>query len=1078
WTSHHVLLDGWSTGQIFTEVCQDYANVADDRTPRRRPFRDYLRWLGEQDEDRAEEYWRGVLLGVDSPTPLPYDRQPATAHRAESSEVVRLQLSEEESTQVYQTAKRNGLTVNTVVQGMWALLLSRYSGERDVVFGSTVSGRPADLPGVESMVGMFINTVPTRVLVDGSENALSWLRGLQLAQSESRRFDFVSLARLQSLSDLPAGANLFDSAVVFENYPFDQAAVSEHGVSIREVDALDSTSFPLSLGAYSGQRLGFGLAYDPALFDALTVRRLVSRLRLLLGAVAEDPDRPISALPTLTEDELRQVLRDWNDTVLDVAPVTFPELFEGQVRRTPDATALVSCDETYSFRDLNARANRLAHLLVGLGAGPERTVALALPRSAEMVVGMLAVLKAGAAYLPVDTEQPHERLEFVLSDAAPSVVVTLAAEPPCELAAETVILALEDPGTRNALASQSDADPIDAQRISPLRAENTAYAIYTSGSTGRPKGVAVEHHSLANLFHAQRADLMQPVSQSLGGERLRMALTAAFFFDASWEGPLFMAAGHELHLIGDDVRLDPRALMDYVADKRIHLLNLTPSYVQQLLPAGLLNNARHRPSALILGGEATGASLWRELNQAGGVVSYNYYGPTECTVDAVCCRFDEHDRPTIGRPLRNVRCYVLDADTSPVPVGVPGELFLAGEQLARGYLNRPGLTADRFLADPFGPAGTRMYRTGDRVRWTERGVLEYLGRADDQVKIRGFRIEPGEVEVALLALPEIAEAAVLAWQDSSGLNRLVAYLAAASGAELPDVAELRATLAGSLPEYMVPSAFVPVPRLPLNANGKLDRRALPEPDFGAARSAEHRDPRTEIERIVADIWAEVLGVDQIGVQDDFFSLGGDSILSIRVISRMRAALDVELSPRAIFNNPTVAGLAGMLPAGLRMEDSYALLPVVSRDEPLPLSFAQQRLWFLNEFEPDSTEYVTRLAVRLRGELDVTALGAAFDALVARHESLRTTFDAVDGRGVQVVHSPAPVALPTVDLSCAPESALEEVLAEETDRTFDLCNGPLLRTRLVVLAPEDHVLVLSMHHIVTDGWSTGLLTGEL
>ena len=1041
WTSHHLLLDGWSTAQVFAEVLEQYAAIVADRPAGlvpRRPFRDYLRWLGEQDERQAAEHWLRTLAGFDSPTALPYDRPPVEAHRTESSESVRVALSAAESDRLRRVAQRGGLTINTIVQGMWALLLSRCCGEDDVVFGSTVSGRPAELAGVESMVGMFINTVPVRVSVHSGQPTVEWLARLQAEQSESRRFDFASLAQLQSWSDVPGGTNLFDSVVVFENYPFDRTPAVD-GPRVGEVSAVDTTNLPLTLTAHLDDRLNFDLAYDPRLFDADTATRMSDRLRTLLTGVADDPDRPLSRLPWMSDGERRQVLTEWNDTALTTPSELFHEAFRRQATLTPDATALVSGRERLSFAELDARANRLAHALLGRGVGPDRVVALALPRSAELVVAILAVLKAGGAYLPIDRGLPSQRLDFMLRDADP-------------------VLVIDDPAEVDA-AGHPDTDPGVA-----VRPRHAAYVIYTSGSTGTPKGVVVEHGNLANLFHGHRVGLVDPLATE-AGDRLRFAVTATFSFDTSWEGLLFMAAGHELHVVDDDVRLDPPALVDYVARHRVDVLDLTPTYAQQLIPAGLLTAGLR---GVMLGGEATDPALWRALREAPGVTGFNYYGPTECAVDAVYCRLADSERPVIGRPGANQLAYVLDRDFAPVPVGVAGELHVAGAQVARGYLDRPALTAQRFVADPFGPPGSRMYRTGDLVRWTADGLLDYLGRTDDQVKIRGFRIEPGEIEALLLRHAGVREAAVVARADRPGVRRLVAYLVGE-----PEV-DLRESLGRTLPDHMVPSAFVTLDALPLSPSGKLDRRALPAPDFAAAADT-YVAPRTDAERAVAEVWADVLGLDRVGAHDNFFAAGGDSIVSIRVTSRLRSAFGVQISPRAVFQHPTVAGLASAITALRAHAEPTETIPTVARDRVLPQSFAQQRLWFLDQFEPGGTEYVTPTALRLRGLLDVDALNRAFTALVARHESLRTTFDDVDGHGIQVVHEPYQVTVPVVD---ALPQQVDAILAEECARPFDLRRGPLLRTRLVRLAEDEHVLVIGLHHAVTDGWSTGVLAEDL
>ncbi|HEX2290732.1 MAG TPA: amino acid adenylation domain-containing protein, partial [Pseudonocardiaceae bacterium] len=554
---------------------------------------------------------------------------------------------------------------------------------------------------------------------------------------------------------------------------------------------------------------------------------MAQRLQLLLAGIVEGPDRPLGQLPWMSEAERHQVLHAWNDTGLDVPAVVFPQVLQAQVAQTPQLTALVFGDSVLSFAELNARANRLARLLIDYGAGPEQVVALVLPRSVEMIVALVAVFKAGGVYLPVDPQLPADRIGFMIADAAPVLVVTTTA-----VAAVTEVTAVgapvvvvDDPATATVLEGYSDADVTDADRLGPLSVDSSAYVIYTSGSTGRPKGVLVEHRNVMNLFYHHQAQ----VRPGAGG-RLRVALSTALSFDASLDAVLSMTAGHELHLLDEVVRLDPEAVVEYVTAHRIDHVNFTPSFVTQLLAAGLLTNQRHRPGVLVLGGEAISEALWTQLGEAADTTGYNFYGPTETTIVALSCRIEQGMRPAIGRPLRNLRAYVLDHALRPVPVGVAGELYLAGAQVARGYLHRPGLTAARFLACPFEAPGTRMYATGDLVRWRADGQLEYLGRTDDQVKIRGFRIEPGEIETVLVGHSEVGEAAVIVREDQPDAKRLVAYVVPVADGVV-DSTGLRAHVASRLPDYMVPAAFVTLDELPLSPNGKLDRKALPAPEF-------------------------------------------------------------------------------------------------------------------------------------------------------------------------------------------------------------------------------------------------------
>ncbi|WP_410640979.1 non-ribosomal peptide synthase/polyketide synthase [Amycolatopsis sp. lyj-346] len=1054
WTSHHIVLDGWSLAQIFTEVCEQYAALAEHRVPRvpaHRPFRDYLGWLAAQDVTAAEDHWRTVLSGFAAPTPLPWDRPPAQAHRTRSSRTIRTTLSTEDTTRLRDVARRHGLTVNTLVQGAWALLLAHSSGESDVVFGTTVSGRPDDLPGVENMIGMFINTVPTRTHIDSREPVLSWLQRLQDEQNQARRYDFLALGRLRSLSDVPSGQNLFDSMVAFENYPFDENAAAQAGVTLREVTALDATTFPVTLRAYVDRRLGFELGTDPALFDEKTAAELAARLETLLLEIAGNPERPIARLPWLPAADRAGLTAD---RPVPLPAPTITELFAAQVAAHPDAVALTGDGTHLTYAELNARANRLAHRLIALGAGPERFVALRLPRSPEQVVAIIAVLKAGAAYLPIDPATPGERVERMLADTDPVAV----------LAPEDLAAVDDETGP------VTDPPP----RCTP---DHPAYVIYTSGSTGLPKGVVIPHRNVTRLFAATAARF------GFGSGDV-WTLFHSYAFDFSvWEiwGPLLH--GGRLVVVPHAVSRSPREFLRLLADEGVTVLNQTPSAFYQLIRADEDDPEAGERLALryvVFGGEALETRRltgWFARHGDRGPRLVNMYGITETTVHVTHHDLEsEVDTPGhIGTPLPDLRGYVLDTDLNPVPAGVPGELYVAGDGLARGYLGRAGLTAARFVADPFGAPGSRMYRSGDRVSRTRDGVLRYHGRADQQVKIRGFRIEPGEIEATLLALPDVGSAAVLAREDEPGRKRLVAYVVAATPDAPPSAARLREHLGRSLPDYMVPSAFVTLDELPLTRNGKLDHRALPAPASAGTGDAGFTEPRTEAERTVATVLAATLGLERVGADGNFFELGGDSILSIRFTSALREAFGVEVSPRTVFDHPTVAALAAVLPAASATPLSAAITPV-DRDGELPLSFAQQRLWFLDEFAPGSTDHVTVFGVRLRGDLRPDALARALTTLIARHESLRTTFPAVDGRPRQVVGEPWQLALPVTE--AAGQDDLRRLLADDLARPFDLARGPLLRARLVRLAPADHALVLSLHHIITDGWSMGVLIGEL
>ncbi|MEU5103150.1 MULTISPECIES: non-ribosomal peptide synthase/polyketide synthase [unclassified Streptomyces] len=1038
-TNHHILLDGWSTPLVLRELFTVYER-GEDALPPVTPYRDYLRWLAGQDRSAGEQAWRKALDGVAEPTRL----TPAAPGRAQRMpDRVETLLPADLAGAVRRLAAGHAVTLNTVLQLAWAVVLGRLTGRDDVVFGATVSGRPAEVPGVESMVGLFINTVPVRVRLQDSEPFAKALVRLQNEQSDLGPHQYLGLSDIQALAGV---GELFDTTLIVENFPVDPATAARLDSGLRLVGAKgrDATHYPLTLVvATSPDGLRMRVDYRSDLLDRSMAESVAARLERVLRAAVATPDLTVGDIDVLGAAERERLLLRRNDTARELPPPLVPALLRAQTDRTPDAVAVSDGEVALSYAELDARARAVAGLLAGHGAGPESVVALLVPRSVDAVVAMAGVMTAGAAFLPVDVDFPAERVAYVLHDACPAVVVTTReARDRLPAGLDVPVVLIED----------ADGEPLPPVAVAP---GHPAYVLYTSGSTGRPKGVVVSHGALRNLLAAMSS--VEPVP----GDRW-LAVTT-FGFDISLlEVFLPLLSGAEVVVAGREVVRDPVALGRTVRERGVTMMQATPSLWRALLEADPEAVAGLR---VLVGGEALDGALASGLASR-AVWVRNMYGPTETTIWSASAPVEAGGPVAIGQPLANTRVYVLDQGLRLTPDGVAGELYVAGAGVARGYLGRPGLTGERFVADPFGPPGSRMYRTGDVVRWTERGALEFLGRADDQVKVRGHRIELGEVEAYLRARPGVTDAVAAAVPGPEGRLRLVGYVVGAA-----DPGEIRRALGSVLPEYLVPSVVVGLDSLPLTPNGKVDRKALPAPEAAGAG----RGPRTAREEILCGLFAQVLGVARVGIDDGFFDLGGHSLLATRLMARIRATLGADLPIRALFESPTVAGLAPRLDGG-RTEARAALTPR-PRPDAIPLSFAQRHLWFLNRLDPASPLYNLSLTVRLRGELDLAALEAALGDVVARHESLRTVFPAVDGepcqRVLDVQEPPTPL-LRTVDVA---ESEL--AAGVESVRTgFDLTAQPPLRATLLALNPQEHVLVVVLHHIAGDAWSVGPLAADL
>ncbi|MEU9411780.1 amino acid adenylation domain-containing protein, partial [Streptomyces sp. NPDC048281] len=1104
---HHIASDGWSKRPLARDLSLAYAARCEGREPEWVPlpvqYADYALWqrelLGDEADpdslmNRQVEYWREALAGIPEELELPFDHpRPAVAsHRGRSSS---FNLSADVHARLLELARAEGVTVFMVLQAALAVLLSRLGAGTDIPIGSSVAGRTDE--GLDDLVGFFVNTLVLRTDLSGDPTFREVLarvreRSLEALEHQDVPFERLveELAPTRSLARYP----LFQVMLSVQNV--EQATIDlPRAAQAQRTDARpgnptpsDAVGSPTAaakfdmellvrelrdeLGRPAGIRGAVNAASD--LFDQPSVDSLAARWTRTVEQLAVAPDGAVHAVGLSSDVELRRVVEEWNDTGGVVSGGSVLGWFEGWVGRSPGGVAVVAGGVGVSYAELDARANRLAQFLVAQGVGAESVVALAMDRGVEMIAAVLGVWKAGAAYVPVDVGLPVERIAFMLADSR-AVLLLGSGDVVGDLPAGRVrVVALDDPWTVKQLDALEPTAPV---RVSILP-EQAAYVMYTSGSTGRPKGVVVTHGGLANYVGSvpgrlgwgvpgERYGLLQAQVTDLGNTVVFTSLTT----------------GGELHILDAESVVDPGAVAAYVRGQGIDHLKVVPSHLAALSVEAGVGSVLPRKS-LVLGGEAASPEWVRELVDAGGCAVFNHYGPTETTIGVLTTDLDRHSVSghgvPVGTPVANTRVFVLDEWMRPVPTGVTGELYVAGAQLARGYAGNGPLTSERFVACPYplNGSGERMYRTGDRVRWNTDGKLVFTGRADQQVKVRGFRIEPGEIETVLAAHPEVGRAVVVAREDVPGDTRLVAYVVPADAESEVDGGRLKEFVAGRLPEYMVPSAVVLLDALPLTSNGKLDRKALPAPEY-AASGGVSRPAADAREEALCAAFAQVLGLESVGVEDDFFALGGHSLLAVRLISRIRAFLGAEVEIRVLFQTPTPAGLAAYL-AEQAGGSARPRLTVGVRPERVPLSYAQRRLWFLAQLEGPSPTYNIPMVLPLARNVDRDALSAALRDVIGRHEVLRTTFPAVDGEPYQRIVPEAEMEwdVEAVDLATASADEVAAAVAERGQYAFDLaCELPIRGWRLDIGA-EACVLVLVIHHIATDGWSKGPLGRDL
>ncbi|WP_181243733.1 non-ribosomal peptide synthetase, partial [Chamaesiphon polymorphus] len=1085
WNFHHILLDGWCLPIIFNEVLSFYKAQVQGKIchlPIPTPYEDYIDWLTAQDRAASTEFWQQMLQGFSAPTPLVVDRTLPQSQQSGSTnyQELELDLSSDISHKLQALAQQHQVTLSSIIQAGWGLLLSRYSGERDILFGVTVSGRPASLSGVENMVGLFINTLPLRLQISPDRQLIPWLEQIQQLMLELQHYSYTPLVEIQSLSEVVGGIPLFESIVVFENYPMDSSLDNETGsLQVGKIEGREQTNFPLTVTVAPRDELSIKISYDAVRFAEDTIERMLGHLQTIFAAIATNPHQTLSELPLLSESERHQLLFDWNDTAREYPQdKCIHQLFEEQVTKTPDAIAVVFERQELTYRQLNHRANQLAHYLQTLGVKPEVLVGICVERSLEMVVGLLGILKAGGAYVPLDASYPQQRLVYMVQDAQAQIVLTQ------ESLRQTLPV-----GTAQLVCLDTDwsivAQQSDAQLSTAVTAENLAYAIYTSGSTGQPKGVQLNHRPLVNLIEWQ-------IEASNVPTEAKTLQFAPISFDVSFQ-EIFstLCVGGTLVVISDDKRKDTCALIEFLRQQEIERLFLPFIALQNLAEIGRDRELVPSLQEVITAGEQLQITpaIVEWFSRHPNCALHNHYGPSETHVVTDYQLTGDPQTwkvlPPIGRPIFQTQIFILDVVRGqPVPIGVTGELFIGVKDSIRGYLNRPELTAEKFIPNPFSPdSSARLYKTGDLARYLPDGNIEFLGRLDHQVKIRGFRIELGEIEAVISSHPHVRQAVAIATTDAAGNQRLVAYVV--SEAQTFSTQQLREFLHQQLPAYMVPSAFVILDTLPLTPNGKVDRKALPAPDGDIERTQEYVAPHTPSQEIVAQIFAAVLGVEKVGIHDNFFELGGHSLLATQLTSRLKHSFTVDIPLQAVFEAPSVAQLERTI-TQLRTQGQGWSRPAIERiasgSESIPLSFAQERLWFLNQLEGASATYNMPAALGLTGDLNLDALHQALTEIVRRHESLRTSFTTVNGQPMQMIHSSASMTIETMDLQhlidTEREVAIEQHIQQSALTSFDLEIAPLIRCSLLQLAETDYVFCINMHHIVSDGWSIGVLVREL
>ncbi|MBN2862729.1 MAG: amino acid adenylation domain-containing protein [Bacteroidales bacterium] len=1058
WSFHHILMDGWCIGIVFQEFMALYQGLIDGNPVRLepvKPYSVYINWWEQQDKSEARAYWKKYLSGYRQKALIP--EKTGANREVYEQENLKLILDRELTRGLEELASGSNVTLNTVFSCLWGILLNRYSRTEDVVFGSVVSGRPAEIPGVDKMIGLFINTVPVRIRMEDDMSFSDLSRQAQASALKSDVFCFLPLPEIQSLSELKN--ELIDYIIIFENFPVHEAVANSSRddddleLSIENVESFEQTNYNLNIVVAMGDELLIKFNFNRNVYDPEIISGLMVHLKTAIQQVIHNHSVLVGEINFLNPREREQLLYDFNRSAIAYPPeTTLSGLFEEQAAKTPGHSALVFGDTKLTYGDLNEKANRVAGRLREKGAGPESLVAILMDRSFDMIIGILGILKSGAAYLPINPGTPEERLSFLIGDSGAKILIKQS-DIDLEISDKLEVLNIEE-------ISGEEGRYSNPEKLN--QPEDLAYVIYTSGSTGTPKGVMIEQKSIANRLLWRREEYRMG-----SGDSLLMLINYTFdAFVTTFFTPVI--SGATVVLVSEEESKNPLALAKLIGRNRISHFSSVPTLCHEILEA-LSPDEASSLKVITLGGEKINPStvkLALEKNRRIEIV--NEYGPTECTVITSIMRNAQEQRGgVIGKPVTNTKAYILDPNMRLLPTGIPGELCVSGTGLARGYLNHPELTAEKFSENPF-EAGTKMYRTGDLCKWLPDGNIEFMGRIDYQVKVRGYRIEPGEIETQLVKHPLVKEAVVQVFEDSQKIASLYAYYLSDNDINGKD---LRIFLSRYLPEYMIPAAFIRLERMPLSPSGKIDRKALPHPGVNIRSSHTFVAPSNETEELLVKIWKEVLELPEVGVEDHFFSIGGHSLKATAVITKISRDLNVEVPLREIFQRPTIRALAQYIREAVKQV--FIEIEKVEQREYYPVSSAQSRLYIIHKLEGEDISYNTPNALVIEENVEPEKIEMAFRKLIARHEAFRTSFDMVEGVPVQRIADSVDFHLERIE---AAESQVMALL-EDFIRPFDLSRAPLLRAKLIHTDQDRSVLFYDMHHIIADGTSINILVND-